>query len=372
MAALGLAALFAAVLTGAGSAKQTALGSAKFHVSGASQALGAGGGVKVKYQQLQSDDPVAKVTFYVPLGYQVTTSQSAGTQLGTAAATIFAADLNAVVPVTGTVEIGAPGDFALQATACTGTTTHTAYWVLRLSAAGTPLLVPAFVDAITVAPLSAFAVAQIVICLPPGDVPVGTMGRATLGAKVLTAEFTSNAIVNPTAAGDSRWRATVTPYTPNTGKANAAATIELQSIVSLPSQLTISGKARKSAKAGTSTVSYSGTLRSNGKPVADGTVDVFRGPTARGVKKFKSQTTDDAGRYTGSFAAKQAKKASAVYVLARATVADQDLGATACTATFVPPASPFPIPCQDATVGGFTLSSNTAKVTIPAAPKKKK
>jgi hypothetical protein len=365
---LVLAAVLVAGPTASGwaaGARPASLASAKLFVIGASQAAGGAGGVRIKYQEQQGDDPVAKVTFYVPQGYQVTTSQTAGTKLGAAAATVFAGDLNAVVPVTGTVETAAAGEFAAQATACTGTPTHSAIWALRLQAAGTPLTVPVFVDAITAPPLSTLAVAQLVICLAPPDVPPNTPGRAPLGAKVLTADFTSNALVNPSARGEHRWRATVTPYTPAQGTPNAAATIELQSLVELPSQITLKAKARRSAKRGVSTVGYSGTLLSNLQGIEGASIDVLKGATARSVKKFKTQTTDSSGAFSGSFAQKQAKRASLVYVVAKATVPDRDLGAAACQATFVPPAAPFPIPCQDATIGGFTLTGSAVKVTIP-------
>lgn len=366
IALAGAAALAALTLAGTALAAYTP----KLVVTGASQATGGGGGVKVKFTVPQTDDPTARATFYVPAGYQVTTTGAAGQQLGTSTATVFAIDLNAVVPVAGTVEVGNPADFAAQATLCTGTPTHTATWVLRLSAAGTPLVVPVFVDMV-VGPLAQIAVAQLVICLPPPDIPPGTPGRATLGAKLISAEFTANAIVNPAARGQFRWRALATPYTPAVGQVNAAGTVELQSIVNLPTQLTLRARVLKSAKKGVSNVTFNGLLLSNLIGVEGATVDVLKGATARGVRKLRSFTTTATGAFAGSFAQKQAKKATPVYLVARATTQDQDLGATGCTATFVPPISPVALPCINATIGGVTVSSPVVKVTVPAAPKTK-
>lgn len=368
IAALGLAALPALFLGGSASA---GIVSAKIFVSSASQAVGATG-IGIKLTKNQADNDLAKATFYVPQGYQLTTSQAVGTQLGTAAATVFARDLNAIVPVTGTVEVANPADYATQATACTGTTTHSQILALKLQAAGTPLTVPAFVDTVTTGPLSILASATIVFCLPPSDIPQGSPGRATLGASVISAEFTTTSISNPASPGEYRWRATLTPYGTANGTVDAASTIEVQSLVDLPTQLTLKAKAKKSAKKGTQTVSYSGTLKTNGKGDADAAVDVYKGPTAKTVKKYKSQSTDSNGAYSGSFAVKQGKRASFVYLLAKATVGDQDLGSTGCTQTFVPPAAPFPIPCTDATSAGYTITGTPVKVTIPAAGKKKR
>jgi hypothetical protein len=364
-AAVALAAVAVLALAGSASAGIT---SAKITLSSASQALG-GVGTKLKLTKSQADNDLARAVFYVPLGYQLSNS-AVGTQLGTAAATVFARDLNAIVPVTGTVTVANPADFAAQATACTGTATHSQIWALNLQAAGTPLTVPAFVDTITAPPLSALALATITFCLPPSDIPQGTPGRATLGASVITAEFTTNALVNPGTAGSYRWRALVTPYQTANGKVDSAGTVEAQSIVNVPTTLTLTAKGKKGAAKGTYTVTYGGKLISNGQGVESATVDVLKGSTAKGVKKFKTQSTA-AGAYSGSFTVRQAKKATFAYLVAKATTSDQDLGTTGCTATFVPPLSPVPIPCVDATVAGVSLTSSVVKVTIPAAPKKK-
>ena len=370
LAAIGLA---AAALGGTASARSTALAtlnSAKLIVTPATQNVG-GGGYKVKFTKAQTDSDVARVVIYVPQGYQLVTSQSPGTKVGTSAATVFSHDLNAVVPVTGTVEIANPADFTIQATACTGTATHTQELALRLQAAGTPLTVPAFVDAVTAPPLAAIASATITFCLSPPDLPPGNPARATLGASLITAEFTTSTLNSPATRGEYRWRALATPYQAGNGKIDAASTVETQSLVELPTQVTIKAKVSKSAK-GIATIGYSGSLLAALQGVGSATVDVYKGATQRAVKKFKSQTTDSNGAYKGSAAVKEGKKAASLYLLAKAKTPDQDLGSAGCTATFVPPVSPAPIPCVDATVGGVSVTSAAVKVKIPAAPRKKR
>src|SRR5438105_5017588 len=76
----------------------------------------------------------------------------------------------------------------------------------------------------------------------------GRPGRAAFGAKLLTAVFTSNAFTNPPATGDYRWRALWTPYTPRTGSPNAAGSVETQSLVRIPTQLTVTAKKKVTAK----------------------------------------------------------------------------------------------------------------------------
>ncbi len=366
-AAVGLAALAAFALAGSASAGIT---SAKITMSSAGQTLGAAG-TKFKLVKSQADNDLARAVFYVPQGYQLTSS-AVGTQIGTAAATVFARDLNAIVPVTGTVDVANPADLAAQATACTGTPNHSQIWALKLQAAGTPLTVPAFIDTITAPPLSALALATVTFCLPPSDIPAGNPARATLGASLITAEFTTNALLNPSAPGSYRWRALITPYQTGNGQVDGAGTVEAQSIVNLPTSISLKAKAKKAAAKATQTVTFSGSVTSNAQGVEGATVDVLKGSTAKGVKKFKTQSTGSTGAFSGSFAVKQGKRAASINLVAKATTADEDLGTAGCTATFVPPLSPVPIPCVDATVPGVSVTSPVVKVTIPAAPKPKK
>ena len=123
---------------------------------------------------------------------------------------------------------------ATASTQCTGTATHTAYWVLILQAAGQTLELPVFVDTVTTPPANAFAAASIQACLPPPDVPVGTPGRATFGFKLTQVNFKVNSIFTSPGTAEARWRVLATPYNPGKGTPNAAGTVEAQSVVAFP------------------------------------------------------------------------------------------------------------------------------------------
>src|SRR4051794_38640430 len=125
----------ATALCGAGEA--LAAYTPRLVVTGASLAPGGSGPIKLRFTASQGDEPTAKAAVYVPRGYRLSAASAPGTRLGTAVGSFPAADLGAVVPATGVVEVAAPTEFAAQATACTGTATHAATWAIRLRAAGT-------------------------------------------------------------------------------------------------------------------------------------------------------------------------------------------------------------------------------------------
>ena len=351
---------------------RAALTSFRMFVTGASQALGATAGVTLEFRAAPAESDVAKLTSYVPEGYRLITSRSPGSRLGSAAGRFFARDTNAVVPAIGTLDVANAADFATEATLCTGTPTHDATWVLKLTLEGTAttLTLPAFVDA-AIAPATPFASATIVICLPPSDVPPGTPGRAPLGAKALGVELTTNALVNPREHGEYRWRSIVIGYGAATGRPDANTAVEVQSVVELPTQITLRVKAGKSATRGVASLAYTGTLRANDQGLSDAAVEVLKGPTPRSLKKLRVQTTDDNGVFRGTLAQKQSTRRLPVYVAARTAFAERDLGASACAATFVPPASPFPIPCTSATIGAFSVGTRVVTAIVPAAAKTK-
>ena len=126
---------FALVVTGPASAALTPRLSVS--TSAAGSAIG--------YSQAPGDDPVAKLTFYVPSGFAALLAQPEGEQVGTVVATATAADLgNATLPLRGTMVAAAAtttltvGGQSLPmsalATQCTGTATHAAFWILNLTA----------------------------------------------------------------------------------------------------------------------------------------------------------------------------------------------------------------------------------------------
>src|SRR5256885_9771 len=78
----------------------------------------------------------------------------------------------------------------------------------------------------TAGPEASLGATKLVVCLPPPDVPVGTPGRATFGAKLLSATFSASAITEPKASADLRWTSLWTPYTPGKGTPNPAGSVE--------------------------------------------------------------------------------------------------------------------------------------------------
>jgi hypothetical protein len=303
----------------------------------------------------QTDDPTARVQIYVPNGYTLAAS-TPGTKIGNVTATAQAGPElgGAVLPLTGELDVVAPSQFATQQAQC-GVAAVAYTYDLHLTAAGQTLDIPVFVQA-TAGAETNVGQYKLVVCLPPPDVPVGTPGRATFGAKLLTAVFDVTTLTNPAATGEYRWRATLTPYTPNTGKANAAGTVEVQSLVRLPTEVLL-----KAAKKRIVTKKrVKGKLRrfvSTRVGVAAGV-----GEGDAGIQGAKVTFLVN-GRKVGTFTTSAKGITAIVFTLkkgtasvsASAVVPDRDLGASACTAT-------FGLPCTSATVGGSTVGARAVKV----------
>ena len=330
-----------------------------------------GTAVTIRYSVNASDDPTARLTFYVPTGYTASLNAAAGTTLGSVTAQgITGAELaNALLPLTGTVQVRAatgtfrpapdsqPTPLAAAATQCTGTATHTAFWVLILQAAGQTLELPVFVDAPAAPPApgasaSAFASASIQACLPPPDVPAGTPGRATFGFKLTQVDFRVNNIFTGAGTGQPRWRVLATPYTPNTGRANAAGSVEAQSVIASPRVLTLRRPAVKASK-GTATLTLGGTAQlPAGAPAA---LRLYRGASAGALRPSVTLSRTGSG-YRGTLRVKQTAKAQVVFLQARAVVS---AGTTTCTPT-------FGVPCVSATRAAVTVVTGPVRVVIPA------
>jgi hypothetical protein len=322
--------------------------------------------VTIRYTVSAADDPTAKLTFYAPTGYTATLNQPAGTTLGTVTAQGTATDLaGALLPLTGTVQArsangtftSSPGSMptpiAAAATQCTGTPTHTAFWVLILQAAGQTLELPAFVDAPAAgAGTSAFAAASIQACLPPPDVPVGTPGRATFGFKLTQVDFKVNGVFTSAGTGQPRWRVLATPYTPARGTPNPAGSVEAQSVIAFPRTLTLRKPVVRTAR-GVATLAITGAAQlPAGAPAA---LRLYRGKTAGGLAPSVRLSRSGA-TFRGTLRIKQTTKRQVVFLQARAVVS---AGTTTCTPT-------FGVPCLSATRAGVNVRSNTVRVVIPA------
>jgi hypothetical protein len=205
------------------------------------QAAGSGGPVRVGVTVENADDPTARVQILIPTGYQIGTP-GPGTKLGDVTATAAAADLGgAILPLTGELQAVAPN--TTGAAQCGVAASQ--YWNLHLTAAGQTLDIPLYVVAANANETAAGYQAKLVVCLPPPDVPAGTPGRATFGAKLLSATFGASSITQPVASGDYRWTSLFTPYNPGKGTPNAAGTVETQSIRHIPTQIKLNVAKKK-------------------------------------------------------------------------------------------------------------------------------
>jgi hypothetical protein len=319
-----------------------------------------------------SDDPTAKVSIYIPNGYQLG-APAAGTKLGDVTATASAADLGgAVLPLTGELDAIAPTATTNAAAAQCGVS-PTQTWDLHLTAAGQALDIPMFVVPAGAPEAAVGYQAKLVVCLPPPDVPAGTPGRATFGAKLLSASFTSSAITQPGASGDFRWTSLWTPYNPGKGTPNAGGSVEVQSIRHLPTAVKLTVTKKKVTKTvrrkihGTfrkvtvvsTVVRFSSTVTSNGAAAASAAIT-----TTAGGKKV--------GGASGSFVLKSGKSA----VVTATAVVNSDSGSVPTGQTANPTADLFfhdlgqagcvktvifgGLPCLDATLGGEIVSATSA------------
>jgi hypothetical protein len=328
---------------------------------------GSGGPTRIGVVISNSDAPTAAVSIYIPSGYQVG-APAPGTKLGDVTATASAADLGgAVLPLTGELD-AVPATTATNAAAAQCGVTPSQTWDLHLTAAGQTLDIPMFVVAGAAPEVALGYQTKLVVCLPPPDVPSGTPGRATFGAKLLSATFTSSAITQPSTSGDFRWTSLWTPYNPGKGTPNKAGSVEVQSIRHLPTAVSlkvtkkklttikkINGKRRKIVR---TRVTFSTSVTENGQPAASAAVTTTVGGKKTTAHSFvlaagKSATiavTAVIDSDTGAIPTGQP-------VNAAADLFYHDLGASSCTPTAIFGG----LPCLDATLGGLTLS---AKATV--------
>jgi hypothetical protein len=331
-AAAGIAALAALLVIPSALAAYT---SAKLEVRTAST------GPTIKATLDPNDDPTASVRIFAPAGTTLTTNQAPGTVLGPVAAIVKALDLaGADLPLQGQLLVAAPGQIppASQA-ACLGATTPIASWIMILSAAGQTLPVPTYLVA-TAGAQAALGPAYIQVCLPPPDVPVGTPGRATFGAKLYSAELTINGVFS---AASGAWIAFWTPYTPNVGAVNVAGTVASPASVAAGAVTAAAKRAKKGAV-------VTGRVTQGGQPRAGAAVAIFGGATANRLKRLGRVRTSATGRFT--FRAK-----TGTFFRANVTAA-AGAAPPVCTALS---AAIAPVPCVNPTTNGFTAQSRVVR-----------
>jgi hypothetical protein len=294
----------------------------------------------IKLSQDQSDVQPAKITIYVPTGYQLSATQAAGTKIGTTTGQVFARDVNIPLPLSGDVIVA---DASKHTADSCSPGAHIAVWLLNLSVAGQTISLPVYVTA-TSAAEAALGPAKLEVCLGPADVPMGTPGRSPNGAQLLEATFTVQSTITPP-AGASRWVSLWTPYTAGSPAPNPAGTVEARSFVG-PGSITISAKVVSKKKR---------ILRISGR-VTQGGVAVAGAKVRLNVKGSKTRTTSATGGYAAFFQKTTRKVTTAVFQ-ATATAPARDITASGCASPTQPP-----IPCVSATAGPFTALSK--KLTV--------
>lgn len=313
------------------------------------------GSVSINASVSQTDDPVAKITMYAPQGYQLN-APNPGQKVGNVKATALAADLgNAVLPLNGQIMSVSPTDATVMQTGTTcDNTTHAATWMMQLTASGQQLNIPMFIDK-TTGNESSLAVYKIVVCLPPPDLPQGTAGRAQFGAKLIAASFDMNAFTTPPATGEYRWRSVWTPYTPNTGQANATGAVESQSIVRLPTTVSLNVKKQRVKFRGKwrTLVTLSGKLSEAGNSIPAELVSLQAGPTKHRLSRLKTVMTTKNGTFV-----KKLYITKPQYFMAEVVLPNRVEGAAKCTASFGPSVN-----CVSAFIGGVHVLSSVVHTT---------
>jgi hypothetical protein len=290
--------------------------------------------VTIKLSQTATDPQPAKITVYVPSGYTLNATQSAGTTIGTTTGNVIARDLGGIpVPLAGDVVVDNPAN---HLTDFCSPGAHAAVWILRLSVLGQTIALPVYVDP-TTGTETALGAAKLQVCLGPSDVPQGSPGRSPNGAQLLDATFTVNGVLTPP-TGPARWIAFTTPYATGTGQPNPAGTVETRAFVG-PGAVTLSGRVTSKKK---KQVSLSGNVTQSGIGVATKVTLLVNG------KAKASATANASGRYS--------KKLKGVgrrtTFQARVSVAARDLSASGCAS----PTNPA-FQCVSATAGAFTATS---------------
>jgi hypothetical protein len=304
----------------------------------------AGAAATIKVSLSPDDDPTASVRIFAPAGTQLTTTQAPGTVLGPVRAIVKALDLaGADLPLEGQAVVAASGQIPAAAqSACLQGATPLTTWVLVLSAAGQTLNVPAYLVA-TSGAQTALGPAYIAVCLPPPDVPPGTPGRATFGAKLYNAELTISGVFGAVPVG--AWVAFWTPYTPLQGSVNVAGTVASPAAIA-PGAVTLAAKTRGRGATVTGRVTQAGQGR-GGASVA-----IFGGAKRTGLKRLGRVQVRANGTFT--FAARTGAffRATAVTTTASAPPLCTALGGAFA-----------PVPCVNPTTNGFTVQSRVVRKT---------
>jgi hypothetical protein len=331
--AVGLVSVAALIAVPAALAAYT---SAKLEVRQAASAT------TIKASLSPDDDPTASVRIFAPAGTQLTTNQAPGTVLGPVKAIVKALDLaGADLPLEGQLIVAAPGQIApATQAACLGTTAPLASWIMILSAAGQTLPVPTYLIATTGAQ-TALGPAFIQVCLPPPDVPPGTPGRATFGAKLYSAELAINGVFSAVSVG--AWVSFWTPYRPGIGQVNAVGT------VAAPAAIAPGAVSAKAKKLGLGAL-VTGAVTQAGQPRGGSVVTIWGAKGKAALKRLGKAKVAATGAFT--FRAKTGDRFQA-----------RAIAASGSAAPLCAQLAPLfaPVPCVNPTVNGFTAQSKVVR-----------
>jgi hypothetical protein len=323
-------------------------------------------GVVIHYSQPSGSAAPARVTIYPNPSYATGTqvqnfSQAPGTTIGTVSAKAIAGALGgATLPLTGTLIVkgagdtylssGSPVPLATAAAACTGTATHTAFWVAQLTAAGQTLEVPIFVDAIPLTigtppapnPEAAAGGAKINFCLPSPDVP--PPAGAAFGAHLFDAVLAIKGVWSG-GSNEYRWRAVVIPYTAGTATVDPTKAVEVQGLERRFGFVSARAKYAGLKAKVTGVVTEAGTAVAGAKVVI------------QGGRKAVTVTSNA----TGDFSATVALRKRLAPLKVTANVAERDLGAGACSLTPLFAAALPTITCADVAIGGWSFAAKVRR-----------
>lgn len=257
-------------------------------VTASSNKPGAATSLLLGHIQSDADDPTAKDTIYVPLGYGVNLSQPFGTKIGDISGDLVLRGLGnthvELKPSENHMFADNPASHTTESLQCTGQPTHEAVWRMDLTIAGQQLHPLIYVDHVTAPPESAFASAKIQLCLAG---PVGTPN----GAQLLFAFFDVNGVfTNPANTADRIWHAVFTPYVPGTPNPNPAGTTESQAVIPGRVGLTMKTKSLKHGR-----VIVSGRLTVDGTAFRGGLVELYKAGSDKRIGKAR---TNARGNYT--------------------------------------------------------------------------
>jgi hypothetical protein len=312
----------------------------------------------VQITEDKTDAAPLKVSIYQATGYAATLGQPAGTQIGTVHADLQALAISpdAIIQADGTVLTADPAAYTSN-TCAPGA--HAAVWLLHVTVSGQTIDVPVYLDPTTGAE-AALGAAKLVFCLSDPYDTAPTSIRAPFGVKIINAKMTLNSgiITNPSSGGTFLWRATITPWNPATPAPDAAKTVEVQSIVTIPATLSLKAtvKTVRHKRHGKTTVTnsvlLSGKLLENLQGVQGASVTILAGGKKIGIAKTSA---------SGAFSRNAGLNKKTTFQ-AKVTLAQRDI---ACVSPL--PATSVPGGCVGATVAGYSLASNL----VTATPKKK-